>query len=77
MAPEILYQRPYNQACDVFSIGVVLFAMLSGSFPFYSEDRFELFDKIKRCDYNFENEVWQDVSDEVKDLISKMLVADP
>ena len=40
VAPEILEQRPYNEACDFWSVGVVLFILLSGSPPFYDEDNF-------------------------------------
>ena len=77
VAPEILEQRPYKEACDFWSVGVVLFILLSGSPPFYDEDNFALFEKIKSCDYNFNAPSWASISDEAKDFISKLLVADP
>jgi serine/threonine protein kinase len=77
VAPEILEQRPYRDACDFWSVGVVLFILLSGTPPFYDEDNFALFEKIKRCDYNFNAPSWQSISSGAKDLISKLLVADP
>ena len=77
VAPEILSQRPYNQTCDFWSVGVVLFILLSGSPPFYDEDNFALFEKIKNCEYNFDAASWQGISPEAKDFISKLLVADP
>ena len=77
VAPEVLEQRPYNSSCDYWSVGVVLFIMLSGSPPFYDEDNFALFEKIKRCDYNFNAGSWASISAEAKDFISKLLVADP
>lgn len=52
VAPEVLEQKPYNEACDFWSVGVVLFILLSGSPPFYDEDNFELFEKIKKCEYS-------------------------
>ena len=58
VAPEILEQRPYRDACDFWSVGVVLFILLSGTPPFYDEDNFALFEKIKRCDYNFNAPSW-------------------
>ena len=71
-------QKPYSQACDFFSLGVVLFIMLSGLQPFVdSDDKFEIYDKIKRCDYNFNAPMWSNVSEEAKDFISKLLVVDP
>ena len=77
VAPEVLKQRPYGKECDIWSIGVVAFILLSGTPPFYEEDNFALFEQIKACKYDFEVETWNSVSAEAKDLISKILVADP
>ena len=77
VAPEILSQRPYAEACDFWSVGVVLFILLSGQPPFYDPDNFELFEKIKQCQYDFSAPSWASISPEAKDFISKLLVADP
>ena len=77
VAPEVLEQRPYNQVCDFWSVGVVLFILLSGGPPFYDPDQFEMFEKIKRAEFSFEALSWQGVSAEAKDLITKLLVVDP
>lgn len=77
MAPEILEQLPYNKSCDLWSIGVVLYILLSGTPPFYDEDNFVLFEKIKNVDFNFDAPVWQSVSNEAKDIIRKLLVKNP
>lgn len=77
VAPEVLMQKPYDAACDFWSLGVVLFILLSGMPPFYHEDNFELFEKIKKCDYSFKASVWKGVSNEAKDLISKLLTLEP
>ena len=58
VAPEILRELPYNSSCDFWSMGVVLYILLSGEPPFYDEDNFELYEKIKKCDYNFNNPIW-------------------
>ena len=63
--------------CDYWSIGVVAYILLSGAPPFYSEDNFKLFEQIKNCDYDFNDESWNNVSNDAKDFISKILVADP
>jgi len=34
MAPEIIDRTPHSYPCDMWSLGIILFAMLSGSFPF-------------------------------------------
>lgn len=77
VAPEVLKQKPYGKECDIWSIGVVAFILLSGTPPFYEEDNFALFEQIKACKYDFDVETWNTVSDEAKDFISKILVADP
>ena len=55
----------------------MLYILLSGCPPFYDEDNFVLFEKIKNVDYNFDAPAWKYVSDEAKDIISKLLVSDP
>jgi len=77
VAPEVLMQMPYGKECDYWSIGVVTFILLSGTPPFYEEDNFALFEQIKACKYDFEVETWNNVSDEAKDFVSKILVNDP
>ena len=77
MAPEILQQKPYHVACDFWSIGVVLFILLSGCPPFFDEDNYVLFEKIKKVQYNFDAPTWENVSEDAKDVIRNLLVADP
>ena len=77
VAPEVLQQNPYGMACDYWSIGVVTFILLSGTPPFYEEDNFALFEQIKKCKYDFEVETWDNVSNEAKDFVAQILVADP
>jgi serine/threonine protein kinase len=77
VAPEVLMQKPYGKACDYWSIGVVAFILLSGTPPFYEEDNYELFEQIKACKYDFDVETWESVSNEAKDFIKAVLVADP
>ena len=56
---------------------MVTFILLSGTPPFYEEDNFALFEQIKNCEYDFLDETWNDVSEEAKDFIRKILIADP
>jgi len=77
VAPEVLQELPYGKSCDVWSIGVVAFIMLSGTPPFYEEDNFALFEQIKACRYDFEAKTWEVVSKEAKDFVENILVADP
>jgi len=79
VAPEIISQEPYGAQCDFWSLAVVLFIMLSGTPPFFHEDNFELFELIKKGEYDtdFKGEGWLEISAEAKDFISKLLVVDP
>jgi len=69
VAPEIISEKPYNEACDFWSVGVVLFILLSGEPPFYHEDNFELFELIIKCNYDLSKPAWKNISDEAKDFI--------
>lgn len=54
MAPEII-SGEYGFQVDIWSLGVLLYILVSGYLPFYSEDREEVFDKIRTADYHFEH----------------------
>jgi calcium-dependent protein kinase len=58
-------------------LGVIIYYCLSGDLPFYHSDEKVKFDAIKACQWEFSATVWDDISDEAKDLISKLLVRDP
>lgn len=64
-------------ACDYWSIGVVLFILLSGCPPFFDEDNFALFEKIKKVEYNFDAPTWSKVSEDAKNVIRALLVKEP
>ena len=50
--------------------------MLSGLLPFVSDANQTVFQKASKGDYNFEHQVWDDISDEAKDFIEKTLNID-
>lgn len=58
VAPEILSELPYNQSCDFWSVGVVLYILLAGEPPFFDEDNFELYEMIKKGRYSMNQPVW-------------------
>lgn len=68
IAPEVL-NHEYNNKCDIWSIGVILYFLLTGYQPFYSRTREDLFEKIKRGIYNTERKEWIRLSKEAKDLV--------
>ena len=77
VAPEIIGNFGYDSKVDCWSLGVILYVMLCGYPPFYAEENNELFQLIKECDYEFHEPYWDNISEDAKDLIKKLLVADP
>jgi len=77
VAPEILLGKGYGKEVDYWSIGVILYIMLCGFPPFFDENNQALFEMIKKCEYEFPSPFWDDISEMAKDLIRKLLVADP
>ncbi|XP_053126566.1 ribosomal protein S6 kinase alpha-5 isoform X3 [Hemicordylus capensis] len=82
-APELLNHNGYDESCDLWSLGVILYTMLSGQVPFQSQDKIiytnalEIMKKIKRGEFSFEGDAWKNVSQEAKDLIQGLLTVDP
>ncbi len=69
-APEIVSNSRYDGTeVDVWSCGVILYAMLSASLPFDEESMPKLYKRIKRAKYSMPNYI----SDEAKDLITRLL----
>jgi len=81
IAPEVLRTKfddiEYGPAVDLWSCGVILFVMLSGDFPFESDDTCTLEARILAGQYDFDNPNWETVGNDSKDLIRKLLELDP
>ena len=71
--PEILAGK-YNEKCDIWSAGVILYILLSGEPPFNDSNDNLIYAKIKKFDFSFPDNKWKNISKEAKDLLSKMLV---
>ena len=75
IAPEVLQQN-YNEKCDTWSVGVILYMMLVGRAPFDGKDDEEIIMKINSADYNSKESRLMKHSPEVRDLVSKLLQKD-
>ena len=76
VAPEVLNGR-YGRECDVWSLGVILYMILSGDLPFNGETRAELYADVRRGKFNLKDGPWKQISPEAKSLIRKMIVVHP
>lgn len=84
-APEVLdmgdSQPEYTEMCDLWSIGVILFTMLSGQVPFHARSRNEsandIMRRICKAEFSFEGDAWKNVSEDAKELITGLLTVDP
>src|SRR4051812_48649314 len=63
VAPEVLQQKPYGKAVDVWSIGVIAYILLCGYPPFYDESDANLFAQIIKGEYEFDSPYWDEISD--------------
>ena len=75
VAPEVLSGNDYGKASDMWSMGVILFVLLSGCLPFLAKHQQELLQEGE-AKYSFDPSRWKDTSESVKDLIKKLLVVD-
>lgn len=76
VSPEVM-DGCYREKCDIWSIGVIVFMLLSGTPPFNGTADYQILVKIRNGEYNFSAPVWNTVSDEAKDFVRSLLIGDP
>ena len=74
-SPEVL-ANDYNAGCDIWACGVLMYCLLSGHFPFYGKNEEEITSKILSGKFEFDIELFNDISEEANDLITKCLKYD-
>jgi len=72
ISPEVIAGN-YTYTCDLWSAGVILYILLCGYPPFFGNDDQEILRCVQRAKLDFEEEEWELVSDEAKDLIRKLI----
>ena len=76
MAPEVVQDEPSDFKSDIWSLGVILYALIGSGVPFSGRDRETTAQNIVSQELSFSRPVWQSVSDECKDLLLKVLEKD-
>ncbi|XP_076782719.1 ribosomal protein S6 kinase alpha-2 isoform X3 [Arvicanthis niloticus] len=80
VAPEVLKRQGYDAACDVWSLGILLYTMLAGFTPFANgpdDTPEEILARIGSGKYALSGGNWDSISDAAKDVVSRMLHVDP
>merc|ERR1719431_1752602 len=73
-APEIVERDPVGFYTDMWAVGVLAYVLLSGLSPFAGDNDIETLKNVKACDWDFDEEVFANVSNEAKDFIKLLLM---
>jgi len=76
VAPEVI-KRSYGKECDLWSVGVITYFLLTQKMPFNARADKEIFQKIVSGDYGYPGWTKSGLSEEAKDFIDRLLVVDP
>lgn len=76
-APEIVRDQRYSKEVDMWALGCVLYTLLCGFPPFYDERIEALTEKVARGYFTFLSPWWDEISDEAKYCVSRLLTVDP
>ncbi|XP_034095348.1 serine/threonine-protein kinase D1 isoform X2 [Gymnodraco acuticeps] len=71
LAPEVLRNKGYNRSLDMWSVGVIIYVSLSGTFPFNEDE--DINDQIQNAAFMYPPHPWNKVSQEAIDLINNLL----
>ena len=75
VAPEVISKK-YNEKCDIWSAGILLFILLTGTPPFIGDRDQDIFSNILKQNYCINITEVEDISEESKDIVKKMLTYD-
>jgi len=76
IAPEVIGNN-YNYKCDIWSCGVIMFVLLTGTIPFAGKSNEEIMKKVKIGIVKYNNPIWNKISNDAKDLLKLMLAYNP
>ncbi len=76
IAPEVLSES-YDEKCDIWSCGVILYILLCGYPPFNGDSDAEIMKSVKKGKFTYPSEDWSSISKEAMNLITSMLKFSP
>nr|XP_023480126.1 myosin light chain kinase family member 4 isoform X3 [Equus caballus] len=74
LAPEVVNYDFVSFPTDMWSVGVIAYMLLSGLSPFLGDNDAETLNNILACRWDLEDEEFQDISEEGREFISKLLI---
>ncbi|XP_067613922.1 twitchin isoform X10 [Eurosta solidaginis] len=74
-APEIVNREPVGFYTDMWATGVLAYVLLSGLSPFSGDNDVQTLKNVKSCEWDFDAHSFRNISDEAKDFIRKLLIA--
>ncbi|XP_042759063.1 myosin light chain kinase, smooth muscle isoform X5 [Panthera leo] len=76
VAPEVINYEPIGYATDMWSIGVICYILVSGLSPFMGDNDNETLANVTSATWDFDDEAFDEISDDAKDFISNLLKKD-
>ncbi|XP_066924043.1 death-associated protein kinase 2-like [Clytia hemisphaerica] len=77
VAPEIVNYEKIGLCTDMWAVGVLAYILLSGESPFLGDDNQETFQNIAKADYEFDEEIFEDISEDAIDFVKGLLIKNP
>ncbi|XP_015113925.1 serine/threonine-protein kinase D3 [Diachasma alloeum] len=71
LAPEVLRNKGYNRSLDMWSVGVIVYVSLSGTFPFNEDE--DINEQIQNAGFMYPPHPWKEISSDAIDLINNLL----